>query len=200
MPHCSPARATPHSPGGITACPISASSTRKSSWTTIAGRGTSAGSTAPIARAKGFNPLCGDRLTLFLDIDGDRIKDVTFEGTGCAISRASASLMTDALKGKTVGRSGRVVRALPPARHLGSGRRARHERPRQARRVRRRARASQPDQVRDALMAHAQGGSRRAARRRSPPSDGDGSRMHTATNAQSKEDGRHWGFSESRCA
>jgi len=52
---------------------------------------------------EGFNPLCGDRLTLFLDLDGDVIKDVSFEGTGCAISRASASLMTDALKGKTVG-------------------------------------------------------------------------------------------------
>jgi len=52
---------------------------------------------------EGFNPLCGDRLTLFLEMDGDRIKEVTFEGTGCAISRASASLMTDALKGKTVG-------------------------------------------------------------------------------------------------
>jgi nitrogen fixation protein NifU and related proteins len=51
---------------------------------------------------EGFNPLCGDRLTLFLDMDGDRIKEVTFEGTGCAISRASASLMTDALKGKTL--------------------------------------------------------------------------------------------------
>lgn len=51
---------------------------------------------------EGFNPLCGDRLTLFLDIDGDRIKDVTFEGTGCAIPRASASLMTDTLKGKTL--------------------------------------------------------------------------------------------------
>ena len=51
---------------------------------------------------EGFNPLCGDRLTLFLDLDGDVIKDVTFEGTGCAISRASASLMTDALKGRSV--------------------------------------------------------------------------------------------------
>ena len=51
---------------------------------------------------EGFNPLCGDRLTVFLDLDGDRIKQVTFEGTGCAISRASASLMTDALVGKTV--------------------------------------------------------------------------------------------------
>jgi nitrogen fixation NifU-like protein len=51
---------------------------------------------------EGFNPLCGDRLTVFLDLEGDRIKQVTFEGTGCAISRASASLMTDALIGKTV--------------------------------------------------------------------------------------------------
>ena len=52
---------------------------------------------------EGFNPLCGDRLKLFVDLEGDVIKEVTFEGTGCAISRASASLMTDALKGKTVG-------------------------------------------------------------------------------------------------
>jgi nitrogen fixation NifU-like protein len=51
---------------------------------------------------EGFNPLCGDRLTLFLHLDGDRISEVTFEGTGCAISRASASLMTDTLKGRTV--------------------------------------------------------------------------------------------------
>ena len=56
----------------------------------------------PAHRVEGFNPLCGDRLTLFLELDGDRITDVSFEGTGCAISRASASLMTDALKGKTV--------------------------------------------------------------------------------------------------
>jgi nitrogen fixation NifU-like protein len=51
---------------------------------------------------EGFNPLCGDRLTLFVDLEGDVIKDVAFEGTGCAISRASASLMTDAVKGKSV--------------------------------------------------------------------------------------------------
>jgi nitrogen fixation NifU-like protein len=52
---------------------------------------------------EGFNPLCGDRLTLFVELDGDVIRDVSFEGTGCAISRASASLMTDALKGKSIG-------------------------------------------------------------------------------------------------
>ena len=56
----------------------------------------------PDRTCEGFNPLCGDRLTVFLELEGDRIKEVTFEGTGCAISRASASLMTDALKGKTV--------------------------------------------------------------------------------------------------
>lgn len=53
-------------------------------------------------RADGHNPLCGDRVTVFLDLDGDRISDVAFEGSGCAISTASASLMTEALKGKTV--------------------------------------------------------------------------------------------------
>jgi len=51
--------------------------------------------------AEGNNPLCGDRLTLYLRLDGDRIVDVGFEGHGCAISKASASMMTDALKGKT---------------------------------------------------------------------------------------------------
>jgi nitrogen fixation protein NifU and related proteins len=56
----------------------------------------------PARRAEGFNPLCGDRLTLFLDLDGDVIRDVTFTGSGCAISKASASLMTDALKGRRV--------------------------------------------------------------------------------------------------
>ena len=52
---------------------------------------------------EGFNPLCGDRLTLYVKLEGDRISDVSFQGTGCAISKASASLMTEALKGKTVG-------------------------------------------------------------------------------------------------
>jgi nitrogen fixation NifU-like protein len=53
-------------------------------------------------RQEGFNPLCGDRLTLYVKLEGDRIGDVAFEGTGCAISKASASLMTEALKGRTV--------------------------------------------------------------------------------------------------
>jgi nitrogen fixation NifU-like protein len=50
--------------------------------------------------ADGHNPLCGDRLTVFLKLDGDRVNDIRFEGKGCAISTASASLMTEAIKGK----------------------------------------------------------------------------------------------------
>jgi nitrogen fixation NifU-like protein len=50
-------------------------------------------------RAEGYNPLCGDRLDLFLTVEGNVVRDVAFQGSGCAISRASASLMTDAIKG-----------------------------------------------------------------------------------------------------
>jgi nitrogen fixation NifU-like protein len=52
--------------------------------------------------AEGFNPLCGDRLTLYVKLDGDRIGDVSFQGSGCAISVASASLLTESVKGRTV--------------------------------------------------------------------------------------------------
>lgn len=52
-------------------------------------------------RAEGYNPLCGDRLTVYLKLEQGKIVDVSFEGTGCAISVASASLMTEYLKGKT---------------------------------------------------------------------------------------------------
>ena len=52
--------------------------------------------------AEGFNPLCGDRFTVHLKMDGDRIADIRFEGNGCAISTASASVMTETLKGKTI--------------------------------------------------------------------------------------------------
>jgi nitrogen fixation NifU-like protein len=51
----------------------------------------------------GVNPLCGDKLTLYLKLDGDRIEDARFEGTGCAISIASSSLMTERVKGASVG-------------------------------------------------------------------------------------------------
>jgi nitrogen fixation NifU-like protein len=55
------------------------------------------------ASVEGFNPMCGDRLTLRLRLRDDRIADIRFEGEGCAISTASASLMTEAVKGKTRG-------------------------------------------------------------------------------------------------
>ena len=55
------------------------------------------------AVAEGVNPLCGDRLTLRLNLADDRIENIRFEGQGCAISTASASLMTEAVKGKTRG-------------------------------------------------------------------------------------------------
>jgi nitrogen fixation NifU-like protein len=52
--------------------------------------------------AEGYNPLCGDRLTLYLKVAEGTIEDVSFEGAGCAISKASASMMTDAIKGRSV--------------------------------------------------------------------------------------------------
>jgi nitrogen fixation NifU-like protein len=52
--------------------------------------------------AEGYNPLCGDRLSLDVLIQGDTIGDIAFQGSGCAISKASASLMTDAVKGQSV--------------------------------------------------------------------------------------------------
>ncbi|MGR9043906.1 MAG: Fe-S cluster assembly sulfur transfer protein SufU [Gammaproteobacteria bacterium] len=52
-------------------------------------------------KVEGFNPLCGDRLTLYLKMDGDMIADASFQGSGCAISTASVSLMTEIVKGKT---------------------------------------------------------------------------------------------------
>jgi len=52
-------------------------------------------------RADGYNPLCGDQITVFVALDGDRVRDVTFQGAGCAISTAAASVMTETLKGKS---------------------------------------------------------------------------------------------------
>jgi len=52
-------------------------------------------------KAEGFNPLCGDRFTVYLQMDGDKIRDISFQGSGCAISKSSASMMTQMLKGKT---------------------------------------------------------------------------------------------------
>ncbi|HLY56322.1 MAG TPA: SUF system NifU family Fe-S cluster assembly protein [Stellaceae bacterium] len=66
----------------------------------------------PSHTAQGHNPLCGDRVTVYLTLDGDRIEDVAFEGRGCAISTASSSLMTEVLKGKTVAEAEQLFRAF----------------------------------------------------------------------------------------
>ena len=51
--------------------------------------------------AEGYNPLCGDQLKVYLHVEDDQVKEISFEGSGCAISKASASMMTQAVKGKT---------------------------------------------------------------------------------------------------
>ena len=56
----------------------------------------------PTHQAEGHNPLCGDEITVFLKLVGDQISEITFDGQGCAISKASASLMTARLKGRTL--------------------------------------------------------------------------------------------------
>jgi nitrogen fixation NifU-like protein len=56
--------------------------------------------TAANHQAQGYNPLCGDHLTIYVYLSNDRIQDISFQGSGCAISKASASMMTQALKGK----------------------------------------------------------------------------------------------------
>jgi nitrogen fixation protein NifU and related proteins len=57
---------------------------------------------SPTQVAEGYNPLCGDRVSVELEVEGDLIRDIAFQGSGCAISKASASMMTASLKGKTV--------------------------------------------------------------------------------------------------
>lgn len=63
-------------------------------------------------RAEGTNPLCGDRFTLFVRVDDDVIADIGFQGAGCAISLASASLMTAAVKGKTTDEAEQLFQAF----------------------------------------------------------------------------------------
>jgi len=52
-------------------------------------------------KADGYNPLCGDKITVYLELEGDVLRNISFQGSGCAISTASASMMTESLKGKT---------------------------------------------------------------------------------------------------
>jgi len=61
-------------------------------------------------KSEGYNPLCGDRITVYLQIEGDTIRDVGFQGSGCAISKASTSMMTECVKGKTLAEVQDVLR------------------------------------------------------------------------------------------
>ena len=82
---------------------------------------------APTHSAEGYNPLCGDRLTLQLKVENGRVAGVAFQGVGCAISTASASLMTDVIKGKTPEEAEQTFEVFhelltedrPPAANLG---------------------------------------------------------------------------------
>ncbi len=67
---------------------------------------------APASKAEGYNPLCGDRCTVFINTQGDVIQDISFQGAGCAISKASASMMTQSLKGKTLQEADEMFRTF----------------------------------------------------------------------------------------
>src|ERR1700732_2897334 len=69
-------------------------------------------------KAEGFNPLCGDHFTVYLEIGDGQIRDISFQGSGCAISKASASMMTQALKGKSTEEAEEVFQKFPP---VGTG-------------------------------------------------------------------------------
>jgi len=72
-------------------------------------------------QADGFNPLCGDQVTIFLKLDDDTIQDVAFNGKGCAICTASASMMTQALKGKTLDNAETLFEAFHDMTTTGEG-------------------------------------------------------------------------------
>jgi nitrogen fixation NifU-like protein len=59
-------------------------------------------------KAEGYNPLCGDHFTVYLKLAGEKIQDVSFQGSGCAISKASASMMTQSIKGKTMAEAEKI--------------------------------------------------------------------------------------------
>ena len=67
---------------------------------------------SPTGRADGHNPFCGDRVTVYVRVAGGLVADVTFEGSGCAISKASASIMTDSVKGRSIAESSAIFEAF----------------------------------------------------------------------------------------
>ncbi len=103
------------------------------------------------ASVEGFNPMCGDRLTLRLKLEGGKIVDIRFEGQGCAISTASASLMTEAVKGKT---RAQALELFDRVHHLLTDDAAAGRGSGQARRPLRRARVPCAGQMREFVLAY----------------------------------------------
>ena len=68
--------------------------------------------TPPAHKVEGFNPLCGDEIVVYLDLDGDTVTDIRIGGQGCSISQSSASMMSAAVKGKTVPEARALIRAF----------------------------------------------------------------------------------------
>ncbi len=68
--------------------------------------------TPPATRVEGFNPLCGDEIVLYVDVDGDTVKDIRIGGQGCSISQSSASMMSAAVKGRTLAEVKQLTKAF----------------------------------------------------------------------------------------
>src|SRR5437660_1389419 len=66
----------------------------------------------PAQRVEGFNPLCGDEIVVFLDLDGDQVSDIRIDGQGCSISQSSASMMSAAVKGKSLAEVRAIIKAF----------------------------------------------------------------------------------------
>jgi len=66
----------------------------------------------PAVRVEGFNPLCGDEIVIFLEVDGDEVKDIKIGGQGCSISQSSASMMSAAVKGKSIAEARKLIQAF----------------------------------------------------------------------------------------
>ena len=115
-------------------------------------------------KAEGYNPLCGDKITVFMYVEGDVINDLGFQGTGCAISKASASMMTDALKGKTLKEAEAFFDKFHTMLTVAGDVQRRNGRARQAGRAFGRARVSDAREVREPGVAHAQSGDAGGAR------------------------------------
>ena len=113
---------------------------------------------------EGFNPLCGDRITVYMTLDGEVISDVSFEGSGCAISKASASMMTESIKGKSRAEAEEIFGSframITREAGVGSGPGA----PGRSGNIGKRVGLPNTHQVRDALVAHDARGARQGRR------------------------------------